>query len=692
MPTPVPFEQQYLRFLAVEEDQQKRLVSFYSQARAELTEFIENPPVPLTASEQAFFGALTQEVDRLATDATISGTNWTQIIPRSFAEGALQHSPAIAFNAVHDNAARALSGYSLNLITAMGDDMRRVVQQQIGVGLLEGATREVVSQRILDTGLTNIPHWRSVEDRAAAIARTEMMRAYNAGNLAGIRDTGAPAVRWITGADERVCPICGPRHGKIYKFDVIGPTVQDWEAQALPYPRLEVIPPAHVKCRCSIRAFYPVKTTPPPLPPTPEPTPPEGGLIDTTPTPVPAAPPPDPRGFGQMHTRLHDRNADDAGYWQDVELDDIQLRSVTDALNDRDTLAYFMDSRFGVKFDPANKKMTLEQWGIWESNAELRFHVLKGIEQYRPLFSRNIAFSERWNTLTFNNITNQTGSVLAQCWQTGQIDLDLRKFLKYLNKPLRAGEGTNGIEEIVIHELGHALHNRFGIIEKFRGNMANYGPKAAELGGDYPWNNNALIELWKEWAAIRRKTKAGIWGETGGGALVRQTEFYAQRAAVRANAARHLADEWDRLPLSPADGLTIGRIRVPGGQRYYKYAEPDGEIGVISAGSQDFAERLATMIGTDAKRLEADLKKLQSKIAGGEHYPTEYAKRGGVAEDFAESVMLYVLNPKMLQEASPLRFAFMRDVIFAEGKKGARRGLTPTERAAKNIEELLKGN
>jgi hypothetical protein len=31
-------------------------------------------------------------------------------------------------------------------------------------------------------------------------------------------------------------------------------------------------------------------------------------------------------------------------------------------------------------------------------------------------------------------------------------------------------------------------------------------------------------------------------------------------------------------------------------------------------------------------------------------------------------------------------------VIFAEGRKGAQRGLTPTERAAKNIEELLKGN
>lgn len=273
---PVPFIEQYERFLAASATREQVLVNFYAQARAELNAFLLDPPVPLTASEQAFFGSLNTEVKRLSAQALTSATAWADNIPASFVEGALQHSPGMAFNIIHDNATRALSGYTLNLITQMSADMQRVVQQQIGVGLLTGATRETVSQRILASGLTNIPHWRSVEARAEAIARTELMRAYNAGNLAGIADTGAVAVRWITGQDERVCPICGPRQGKVFR----APGVVTDDPQVLALPTVDV-PPAHVKCRCTVRAFYgdmPGTAT--------KPTPRPGGMIDEQPTPA----------------------------------------------------------------------------------------------------------------------------------------------------------------------------------------------------------------------------------------------------------------------------------------------------------------------------------------------------------------------------------------------------------------------
>jgi len=44
---------------------------------------------------------------------------------------------------------------------------------------------------------------------------------------------------WYTQADERVCPVCAPLHGK--KQDV-------WEQQ---FPSG---PPAHVRCRCGLEA------------------------------------------------------------------------------------------------------------------------------------------------------------------------------------------------------------------------------------------------------------------------------------------------------------------------------------------------------------------------------------------------------------------------------------------------------
>lgn len=257
MATPVPFIEQYERFLIAEQGATENLASMYAQARAEIQKFITSG-VPLSASDQAFYGALQAEVDRLSQQAGQAASSWiAQSVPTAFVEGATQHAPGIAFNIIHDNAVRALSAYSLDLIQRMDDGMRSVVRQQIGVGLLEGATRQTVSQRLLASGLTNIPHWRTVEERAAVIARTEIMRAYNRGNLAGIIDTGAVGVRWYTGHDERVCSICGPRHGKVFRIptSLLGITDAEVDPSVKKLPTIDP-PPAHPRCRCTIRAVY----------------------------------------------------------------------------------------------------------------------------------------------------------------------------------------------------------------------------------------------------------------------------------------------------------------------------------------------------------------------------------------------------------------------------------------------------
>lgn len=67
--------------------------------------------------------------------------------------------------------------------------------------------------------------------RAETIAATETTRLFAEGNAVSYRAAGVREVEWYTSMDDRVCPICGPRHGERYG---VGTTK----------------PPAHTRCRC----------------------------------------------------------------------------------------------------------------------------------------------------------------------------------------------------------------------------------------------------------------------------------------------------------------------------------------------------------------------------------------------------------------------------------------------------------
>ena len=76
--------------------------------------------------------------------------------------------------------------------------------------------------------------------RAEMIAITETTRAKVEGEWAAVEEINRRGVilvpTWITQKDERVCPICGPRHGNRITSDR---------------------PPAHPRCRCYVDYDYP---------------------------------------------------------------------------------------------------------------------------------------------------------------------------------------------------------------------------------------------------------------------------------------------------------------------------------------------------------------------------------------------------------------------------------------------------
>jgi hypothetical protein len=678
---PVPFEQQLERFLFAETSATDRLVSFYAQTRFELYEFMENPPVPLTASEQSFYGALTNEVDRLSREANLAGAKWiNESVPRSFVEGAMQHGgPDMAFTTVHDRAVRELSTYDLNLITQTSDGMRRVVQQQIAVGLLEGATREVVSARIRATGLTNIPRWRSIEERAAVIGRTELMRAYNAGNLAGIASTGAFLVRWITGRDERVCPICGPRHGQTFRLPDASARANDELDMGsfsllMSRPVLDP-PPAHPRCRCTVRAQYEIGKRsivggPKKIIDEPEPVP--GGIIDTTPTPD-ALPPAELDMLDRLATRRFPTSAEydrAAAYFHDLNIDNDLMPMIANTIEHPDSLTFFMRARYGV--DASFDLNDMNSYWIGTVNDDMRLSVLRGIEKYRFAFRRNVDGSEYWKRIYFGTQRDMSSNALADMHAvTGLMRVSLSRLQKYRKSgSLRGGADVVGVEEILVHELSHALHNRFGMLYSTgRSRFGTWGTKASELGGGYTSDNAAIAALWKEWESIRRKSRAGIWNP-GGSKVI---EAHLEDAIARVEAHKKAFADFDSLPIEgtareyvPGVGFVEKPARVVSYRRN-TYSLDGSEITGFSTVKESYAsgEQLDFVISNESRIVDAYRAKLAKIKKGGEHYPTEYAKTN-MREDFAESGMLYLLNPEMLQQSSPLRFAFLRDRIFSE--------------------------
>ncbi len=74
------------------------------------------------------------------------------------------------------------------------------------------------------------------EDRADRVAATETTRAFNDGGaLAMLWDDMIQGQRWEASLDERTCPICSERHGRIYPKGQ-APTI-----------------PSHPSCRCVYR-------------------------------------------------------------------------------------------------------------------------------------------------------------------------------------------------------------------------------------------------------------------------------------------------------------------------------------------------------------------------------------------------------------------------------------------------------
>ena len=145
-----------------------------------------------------------------------------------------------AFSMVNTQAFDFLNGYQLQLLGKLSDDLVAKVHQVISVGIVRGQSPAQMA-RVIGWIVDDPAEFRkagktvfkSVQQRAELIARSETMRAYNQGAIKFEKQIGVVKLTWLTAGDERTCPECGPLDGREY--------------------RIEKMPsqPLHPACRCT---------------------------------------------------------------------------------------------------------------------------------------------------------------------------------------------------------------------------------------------------------------------------------------------------------------------------------------------------------------------------------------------------------------------------------------------------------
>ena len=138
-------------------------------------------------------------------------------------------SVGVDWNLVNSAASNWAQQYSFELVTGINNTSRQAIQRAVSAYYTEGMTQGQLEER-----LSRI--YSPV--RAEMIARTEVTRAAVQGEWAFVREIRQQGIEmvevWKTRNDDRVCPICGPRHNK--------KRGDGWDS--------DNEPPAHPRCRC----------------------------------------------------------------------------------------------------------------------------------------------------------------------------------------------------------------------------------------------------------------------------------------------------------------------------------------------------------------------------------------------------------------------------------------------------------
>lgn len=179
--------------------------------------------------------AIERMLQRAFADAVALGGELGQELAQKADPRAKIQAPFVgASKAAIEAAATTTSAYIRGEIESFRDNLTRIITDGIGQGLgpkkLEKQIRIALEGAKDPNGLNNK---MGLKQRAELIARSELANAYVGAQKATAARNGFAYVRWIATKDERTCPVCASRHGKIYRIE-------------------DAVAPAHPRCRCSL--------------------------------------------------------------------------------------------------------------------------------------------------------------------------------------------------------------------------------------------------------------------------------------------------------------------------------------------------------------------------------------------------------------------------------------------------------
>jgi SPP1 gp7 family putative phage head morphogenesis protein len=161
---------------------------------------------------------------------------------------ALQNGADLGTNVALDQLGRIGIGFDYTLVNTAARQWAADYVGQLISQIVE-TTRQAVRQQVAAWVTTGDPLSTLIRDltpafgrrRAEMIAATEVTRAFAEAERIAIDATdGLGGYEWQTARDDRVCPVCGPLHGrrvgKGQTFDGL-------------------FPPAHVNCRCWVNGW-----------------------------------------------------------------------------------------------------------------------------------------------------------------------------------------------------------------------------------------------------------------------------------------------------------------------------------------------------------------------------------------------------------------------------------------------------
>ncbi|HEY8424385.1 MAG TPA: phage minor head protein, partial [Limnochordales bacterium] len=201
-----------------------------------------------------------EELIQLLTVLYQLNANWRQRIQDSVMDLALEHVLSAAGDAGseldvaveldNDYAQRFVQQYVFPFAQTLADGSVDRVRRVILAGQQEGLTVAEMRNRLLD----EFDDWTVT--RAEMVARTETIRASNAGALMAYRYAGVQMVEWLPAGD--ACPYCKALEGKRWAAgSVLFDIGDEWHPEGVERPfriTYEPVrhPPLHPHCRCTL--------------------------------------------------------------------------------------------------------------------------------------------------------------------------------------------------------------------------------------------------------------------------------------------------------------------------------------------------------------------------------------------------------------------------------------------------------